>query len=363
MPRKINLILRSEIYIFAILFNILPFFFSSCNNMNDENIIQKTSANEMRSNNLSVIDKDSLFLKQKKKDIHLDSALYDSKLLFLCHNKPSSKWPVIADYPLPGAILPFKRIIAYYGNFYCAQMGILGVPPTELMLQKLQKEVENWENADTSTEVIPALHYIAVTAQHSPGLQRKYRLRMPFSEITKTIQLAKKINALVFLDVQIGHSSLQEELPVLESFLSLPNVHLGIDPEYSMKNGEIPCSKIGTFNASDINYAVKYLAQVRNKYHIPPKILIVHRFNKAMVTNYNLIETCPEVQIVMNMDGFGFPDKKRSSYTSAITNEPVQFAGFKIFYKYDIVPPKWAQVMQPKQVLALYPAPIYIQYQ
>jgi hypothetical protein len=82
-----------------------------------------------------------------------------------------------------------------------------------------------------------------------------------------------------------------------------------------------------------------------------------------MITNYKKIETCREVQIVMNMDGFGFPDKKRSSYTSAITNEPVQFAGFKIFYKYDLVPPKWAQVMQPKQILELYPAPIYIQYQ
>ena len=27
------------------------------------------------------------------------------------------KWPPAAPYPYGGAILPFKRILAYYGNF------------------------------------------------------------------------------------------------------------------------------------------------------------------------------------------------------------------------------------------------------
>jgi len=161
----------------------------------------------------------------------------------------------------------------------------------------------------------------------------------------------------------VGHSTLKEELPLLEPYLSKTNVHLGIDPEFSMKDGHVPSTKIGTFDAADINYAVSYLAEIVKKYNLPPKVLVVHRFTKGMVTNYKKIVTRPEVQIVMDMDGFGFPAKKVSSYKLAIVTEPVQFTGFKLFYKNDTLTPKLGKMMAPKDVLNLYPSPIYIQYQ
>jgi hypothetical protein len=37
--------------------------------------------------------------------------------------------------------------------------------------------------------------------------------------------MAREINAIVFIDVQVGHSTLQEELPALEQYLKMPNVH------------------------------------------------------------------------------------------------------------------------------------------
>ena len=89
----------------------------------------------------------------------------------------SGLWPVKTDYPLEGAILPYKRIVAYYGNLYSKQMGILGELPRPQMLKKLQEEVAAWNNADTTTEVVPALHYIAVTAQLAPGKGNTYRLK------------------------------------------------------------------------------------------------------------------------------------------------------------------------------------------
>jgi len=130
-----------------------------------------------------------------------------------------------------------------------------------------------------------------------------------------------------------------------------------------MKHGEIPCSVIGTFDADDINYASRYLEQIVRDYNIPPKILVVHRFTKQMVTNYRKIVTRPEVQFVMNMDGFGFPAKKIDTYKSWIANEPVQFTGFKLFYKNDILTSRGRSLMSPEEVLKLYPSPIYIQYQ
>lgn len=291
----------------------------------------------------------------------LDTIRYNKLLMYLVHNRPSAKWPVKAPYPLPGAVLPFQRIVAFYGNFYSKNMGILGELPEADMLDKLQSEVTQWQKADPNIPVVPALHYIVVTAQRNGGADGKYRLRMPASQVEKTIRIANSINALIILDVQVGHSTLQEELPLLEQYLSLPQVHLGIDAEYSMNDGQAPCSVIGTFDASDLNYASQFLADVVKKYNLPPKVLVVHRFTKAMVTNYRNISTRPEVQIVMDMDGFGSPAKKIDSYKGAIANEPVQFTGFKLFYKNDVIIGR--RLMQPIEVLTLYPSPIYIQYQ
>ncbi len=298
-----------------------------------------------------------------KDSLQLDTALYNAALLRLAHNKPSNKWPVKAAYPKTGALLPFKRIVAYYGNFYAGTMGILGELPPDSMLHKLQKEVKKWELADTLTPVQPALEYIAVTAQGTPGKGSKYRLRMPFAQIDKTIELAARINGIVILDVQVGHSTLQEELPALLPYLKLPGVHVAIDPEYSMKSRAVPCAEIGTFSAEDINYASTYLAEIVREYNLAPKILVVHRFTKQMVTDYKKITTCPEVQIVMDMDGFGSAAKKIDSYKSAIANEPVQFTGFKLFYKIDRGTAQGRNIMTPEEVLKLYPSPSFIQYQ
>ena len=293
----------------------------------------------------------------------LDTAEYNRRLLQLVHNTPSHGWPVRTAYPLNGALLPFNRIVAYYGNLYSKGMGILGELPPDKVLIKLQEEVKRWEEADTSTPVIPALHYIAVTAQSDPGAGHQYRLRMPFSQIDLILEMAAKIDAIVFLDIQVGHSTLKEEVPKLEKYLVLPNVHLGVDPEYSMKGGEVPCTKIGTLDASDINFASEYLATLVRQNHLPPKVLVVHRFTKGMVTNYKKIKTYPEIQIVMNMDGFGFPAKKIDSYKTAIFKEPVQFTGFKLFYKNDIADKRWPTLMKPQEILNLNPQPVYIQYQ
>ncbi|MBK0378983.1 hypothetical protein [Mucilaginibacter segetis] len=293
----------------------------------------------------------------------LDTMLYDSLMLHLANGDKTGKWPVKnAPYPLPGAILPFNRIVAFYGNMYSKNMGILGQLPPKQMLAKLQLEVKNWEAADTLIPVKPALHYICVTAQGSPGRNNTYSLRMPFSQIDSVLKMAKQINALVFLDIQVGLSTVQTELPLLEKYLKLPNVHFGIDPEFSMKGGSVPGKRIGTFDAKDINYVTDYLSTLCKKYNLPPKVFVVHRFTKHMVTNYQDIKLHSEVQFVMDMDGWGGPELKKGTYKYFVANEPVQFTGFKLFYKNDIKNAPH-RLMTPEEVLKLTPAPIYIQYQ
>lgn len=292
----------------------------------------------------------------------LDTALFNEKMKHMLNGDSSGKWPVKSPYPLPGAILPFKTIIAYYGNLYSRQMGILGEFPRKQMLDKLKAEMANWKKADSSLDLQPALHYIAVTAQLSPGKAGKYRLRMPFHQIDSVLSMAKEINAIVFLDIQVGKSTIQQELPEFEKYLKMPNVHIGIDPEFAMKSAHVPGQAVGVYDASDINYVTNYMAKIVRENNLPPKILVVHRFTQGGVTNYKNIKTIPEVQIVMHMDGWGEPARKINTYKTYIHREPVQFTGFKIFYKNDVIRSK-ARLMKPEELLSLKPRPVYIQYQ
>ena len=320
----------------------------------------------------------------------LDTVAYDKKLNILANNPPPplpttkivkdpqtgeetlvtveakpaplNLWPVKTVYPKAGAILPFKRIVAYYGNLYSKKMGALGEYPEDEMLQRLNVEVKKWEEADPDTPVVSALHYIAVVAQGSAGADGKYRLRMPDSEIQKVLQIAEKINAIVFLDIQVGFSTLQTEVPLLEKYLKLSNVHLGVDPEFSMKTGIRPGKIVGTLDAEDINFTANYLAKIVKENNLTPKVLVVHRYTQKMLTNYKAIKPLPEVQIVMHMDGWGEVAKKIGTYQQFIYPEPVQFTGFKLFYKNDILE-KGTVLVTPEELLKLRPQPIYIQYQ
>ncbi|MDQ5954725.1 MAG: hypothetical protein QG583_653 [Patescibacteria group bacterium] len=335
----------------------------------------------------SVFNKIEQALSTKKEPVIpvLDKEDYDKRILTLANNPPPPApktvtdpntgvvttitppapnylWPKKTVYPNAGAILPFKRIVAYYGNLYSKKMGALGEYEESVMLAKLNAEVKKWEAADPETPVMPALHYIAVVAQGSAGADGMYRARMPDSEIDKVIAMAAKINAIVFLDIQNGFSTVEKEIPKFEKYLKMPNVHLGLDPEFSMKSGIRPGKIVGTMDAADINFAINYLSNLVKTNNLPPKVLIVHRYTQKMFTNYQNIKPTPEVQIVVHMDGWGGKAKKINTFKQFVYKEPVQFAGFKIFYKNDIKDPNTV-IFSPAELMKLNPRPVYIQYQ
>ena len=293
----------------------------------------------------------------------VDETEYNEMMQHMVNGDTTGLWPASNDkYPLEGAILPFKRIVAYYGNMYSTRMGALGEYAPKEMWRMLKDEVAAWQAADPDTPVIPAIHYIAATAQGTPMKGNTYNMRMPHHQIDSALTIAKMEDAIMFLDIQVGHSPVLDETVALEKYLKMPHVHLGIDPEFSMKDGSVPGKRIGTFDADDINIVTDYLAELVRDNNLPPKILIVHRFTQGMVTNYKNIKIRPEVQIVMDMDGWGAPQLKYSTYERYIRKEPVQFTGFKIFYKNDLKRPPH-RLLTPEEVMQLKPRPIYIQYQ
>jgi hypothetical protein len=292
-------------------------------------------------------------------------------------------WPT-GPVPLPGAILPAKRIVAFYGYPLEKRMGALGEfvkrrpdtkdsvtgkriyggYDTDSMLKRLDMVVKEWNEADPRTPVQPALHVVAVVAQADSGRDGKYRARIDSVVLEEVYSWAVKHNSILFVDIQVGLSTVQSEVRRLMPWLNRPNVHLGLDPEFSMhysREGLAPGKKIGIMDAKEINWAIDTLGQIVREKKLPPKVLVIHRFTRQMVSNSKAIKLTPEVQVVMNMDGWGAPWLKFDSYSAYTVLEPVQFAGFKIFFKNDSK--KGDPILSAKEVLHLLPRPLYIQYQ
>jgi hypothetical protein len=225
------------------------------------------------------------------------------------------------------------------------------------MFAKLEDKVREWAAADTAIPVQPALELIATVAQAGGGRDGMYRLRMTDSVIEKVYGWAHDHGWLLVLDIQVGRSDVAAELEPLRKYLMRPDVHLGIDPEFDVKPHQTPGAVIGTTDATDISYAVNALAQMVDTYQLPPKILIVHRFTRPMVTRASEIKLDPRVQVVMHMDGFGAPAQKRATLDAYIRKEPVQWVGFKLFFKND------KPMLTPTEVLKLRPIPLFISYQ
>jgi hypothetical protein len=273
-------------------------------------------------------------------------------------------WPVHGPTPLPNSILPEKRIVAFYGNPLSKRMGVLGEYPSPEMLAKLDTAVAEWTKADPGTPVQPALHLVASVAQGQPGKDSMFRQRSDPDLIEKVHGWAKSKNGILFLDIQTGKSTIPVEIEALIPFLSRPDVHLGLDPEFHMHHnraGRTPGAKIGAMTAAEINGAIDRLAQLVTKHNLPPKVLVVHRFTKNMLQNASDIKLDPRVQVVINMDGWGAPWLKFDTYKTCEVAEPVQFTGFKLFFHNDTK--KGDRLLTPTEVLALRPRPIYIQYQ
>jgi hypothetical protein len=270
--------------------------------------------------------------------------------------RPASTTHVLPP-PLPGAVLPARRVVTYYGNPLSSGMGVLGELPPEKLFPRLRTQADGYKKADAARPVLPALQLVAVVAQQQPGPDGLYRLRMETSLIERVAGWAEEHGFLLILDVQVGRGNVDDEVRWLLPFLERPHVHLALDPEFAMPAGQVPGQRIGTMDAAAINRVQKQLADLVETRALPPKLLLVHRFTEGMVTRYSQIATDPRVQVVMVMDGFGVPSIKARQYDELIAQQRVQYTGFKLFYRHD------DPLMTPEQVILLEPAPDLIIYQ
>ena len=257
-----------------------------------------------------------------------------------------------------GPILPDHRIIAYYGHPNSEAMGILGLfsDKGELLAQ-LSDQARAYERADPDRPVAMAFELIASVAQPEPGPDGTLLLYTDHDTIREYVEFTQANGLLLILDIQIGRTSVAEEMALIEEFLIEPNVHLAIDPEFAMEPDELPGDTIGSVDADDINHAQEELARIVEEHNLPPKVLIVHRFSDGMISDADDINEFESVQFVLDFDGFGDPVSKQEGYGLYANQDSVEFTGIKLFYDKD------QPLMQPEDVLELNPSPDFVMYQ
>ncbi len=260
-----------------------------------------------------------------------------------------------------GGLLPQYRILSYYGHPLSDQMGILGEYEPDELLARLREQAAAYEQADPTRPVLLAFEVIATVAQPEPQYDGTYLLDTTPSVIEEYIDFAEANDLQIILDVQIGKRGVAGEIDRLIElgFLDKPFVHVALDPEFAIAEGETPGIHYGSIDGSEVTAAQERLAAFTAERGLPPKILIVHQFVHQMITNKDVIQPVPGVQLVFLADGHGPPELKEEVYAVLIRDEEIQYNGIKLFYK----DPNEDPLMTPEQILALDPVPDVVIYQ
>ncbi len=162
---------------------------------------------------------------------------------------------------------------------------------------------------------------------------------------------------LLFLDLQIARSTVAAELEKVLPYLRHPQVHLALDPEFAVSGRAVPGAVIGSLQAEDIGHAQAMLQALVLEERIPPKLLMVHQFIDDMVVGGGAIQPYPDVELIIDMDGFGPPDVKRATYERYAGRPYADHAAIKLFLQHD------TDLMSERDVLRLELTPATVVYQ
>ncbi len=265
--------------------------------------------------------------------------------------------PAVAQDAATGSLFPENRVLLYYGFPTNENMGILGEYEPAQVLELLQQEAENYRAADPGRPVKIGFEMIASIAQGEPGPDGLHIADASRELLDTYTQFTADNDILLFFDVQMGFKEPFDDYSGLEEWIAQPHVHLAIDPEFHLREGEVMSDYIGQVTAAEVTEAQNWLVEIAAEYNVPPKTLIVHQFDLSMIEQKDEIQPVSGVDLVIDMDGFGSPDLKLGTYTVVITQEPIEYNGIKLFYGQD------DPLMTPAEVLALDPSPDLIIYQ
>jgi hypothetical protein len=259
---------------------------------------------------------------------------------------------------LPGGgrrIFPDRRIVAFYGNPRDKELGALGIGTPTQAARRLVRQARPYGR--TSRPVLPVMELISTVATAAPGPSGLYRDHLAGKTIRKYLTAARKVRALLVLDLQPGRGQFGPEIERLRPWLSQSDVGLALDPEWHVGPGEVPGKVIGSTDADVVNAAAAYLSRIVREYDLPQKLLLVHRFTDDMIARDERLRPFPGVATVVNVDGFGTRTVKVAKYRNFVKRTPRVHRGFKLFYKEDV------KTMSPRSVMGMRPRPDVVVYE
>jgi hypothetical protein len=262
---------------------------------------------------------------------------------------------------LPASPTSFFRncqVVSYYGYPGVPALGILGQFPSEdAMIAALSQQTQAFDDVNGPRSAIAAFHIIAASAQ--PDADGSALVHIPTSVIEHYIALASQHDFLVFLDLQMGHSTVDAEVSRVLPYLADRRVELALDPEWELPTGVIPGQQIGSMDASEINRAQEILQGVWDTTGGPNKILVIHQFTADMIRNKETLQAFPNVDLVIDMDGFGGRAVKLAHYQRFVVDDGAEHSGLKLF----LDPTLDIDRMTPAEASEIDPQPDIVQFQ
>jgi hypothetical protein len=252
-------------------------------------------------------------------------------------------------------LFPKNRIVAYYGAPQNTELGALGIGTPDQAGKRLLTQMRQYRHG--GRHLLPAMELIAVVAAGSAQQDGSYSYKQSFATVKKYLAAARRIKALLILDIQPGHADFLALTKHFGRFLREPDVAVALDPEWHTP-GAVPGSVIGSTDAATVNRVSRYMHAIVRKYRLPDKMLLVHQFTDSMIRNKPQLKPLPGVPLVLNVDGFGGQEVKIAKYND-FTHPRVRHVhdGFKLFYNED------TDTMTPTQVLKLRPRPDVVIYE
>lgn len=266
-------------------------------------------------------------------------------------------WSLPAVLPA-ASIFALGQVITYYGLPDVPTMGILGEYPAAEAMRQVSSQAAAYDALNGDRTVTPGLHLITAVAHASPGFDGTYLGRLSMDTVKAYADVAAAAGGVLILDIQIGWSNPLVEVRLYEEALLLPHVHVALDPEFAtLRKGDPPGQAIGSVTGDEVNAVQQYLSDLVSAHGLPPKALIVHQFRQDMILDPYAMAAYPGVDLVVDMDGWGYPGAKLSGYEAYAHAPYAPHAGFKIFFRWD------TPVLTPEEIQALPKPPDLIIYQ
>ena len=262
---------------------------------------------------------------------------------------------------LPGGgqlMFPGRRFVAAYGSPVTPALGILGEQGPEASVALVQRLVEQYQPFSPEP-VIAAFEIIGTVASGAPGDDGNFTNEWAPEKLLPLVDAITDAGGYAVIDLQPGMADMVDQAQIFEELLKRPDVGLALDPEWKLRPGQQPGAQIGSVDAEEVNRVIDWLADLTRDSGGPQKLLILHQFSTAMITNRDQIDTSrPELAVSLHADGHGTPDLKMGTWDALRAGlSPDIWMAWKNFYDED------TPTFTPAQTMAVEPRPWFVSYQ